>query len=151
MDVLIGDTAILDYFRANDPGCNLNLLGDSIFDDAYAVAMQKGFPLKVSLHSVAVTSSAFLSIVTVIHAARFSRLVSKLTSFSASSHVRLIPDPTTTTDHRALGKLQQAISNLILEYSTYGFLDQLQRKWFVIRGQEQEKDLKIPFTLSSCE
>lgn len=51
LDVLIGDTAILDYFRANDPGCSLNLLGDSIFDDAYAVAMQKGFPLKVILHS----------------------------------------------------------------------------------------------------
>lgn len=51
LDVLIGDTAILDYFRANDPGCNLNLLGDSIFDDAYAVAMHKGFPLKVITHS----------------------------------------------------------------------------------------------------
>jgi hypothetical protein len=49
LDVLIGDTAILDYFRANDPGCHLNLLGDAIFDDAYAVAMQKGFPLKVQL------------------------------------------------------------------------------------------------------
>ncbi len=47
MDVLIGDTAILDYFRATDPGCNLRLLGDSIFDDAYAVGMQKGFPLRV--------------------------------------------------------------------------------------------------------
>ncbi|RWS08463.1 glutamate receptor ionotropic: NMDA 3A-like protein, partial [Dinothrombium tinctorium] len=70
LEVLIGDTAILDYFRANDPGCNLKLLGDSIFDDAYAVGMQRGFPLK------------------------------------------------------------NAISELILEYNTYGFLDQLQRKWY---------------------
>ena len=57
LDVLIGDTAILDYFRANDPGCNLNLLGDSIFDDAYAVAMQKGFPLKVISHATRVSPS----------------------------------------------------------------------------------------------
>ena len=48
LDVLIGDTAILDYYRANDPGCNLRLLGDSIFDDAYAIGMQKGFPFRVS-------------------------------------------------------------------------------------------------------
>lgn len=47
LEVLIGDTAILDYFRANEPGCNLKLLGDSIFDDAYAIGMQPGFPLKV--------------------------------------------------------------------------------------------------------
>lgn len=47
LEVLIGDTAILDYFRATDPGCNLKLLGDSIFDDAYAVGMEKAFPLKV--------------------------------------------------------------------------------------------------------
>lgn len=47
LEVLIGDTAILDYFRANDPGCNLRLLGDSIFDDAYAVGFKRGFPLKV--------------------------------------------------------------------------------------------------------
>ncbi|XP_064476798.1 glutamate receptor ionotropic, NMDA 3B-like [Ornithodoros turicata] len=46
LDVLIGDTAVLNYFRANEPGCRLRLLGDSIFDDAYAVGMQRGFPLK---------------------------------------------------------------------------------------------------------
>lgn len=45
--MLIGDTAVLNYFRGNDPGCNLHLLG-SIFDDAYAVGLQKGFPLTVS-------------------------------------------------------------------------------------------------------
>ncbi|XP_075679990.1 LOW QUALITY PROTEIN: uncharacterized protein LOC113796915 [Dermatophagoides pteronyssinus] len=70
LDVLIGDTAILDYYRANDPGCNLRLLGDSIFDDAYAIGMQKGFPFR------------------------------------------------------------ESISNLILKYNEYGFLDQLHRKWY---------------------
>ncbi|KAF8773415.1 Glutamate receptor ionotropic like protein [Argiope bruennichi] len=46
LGVLIGDTVVLDYFRGNDPGCSLHLLGQSIFDDAYAVGMQKGFRLK---------------------------------------------------------------------------------------------------------
>lgn len=55
LDVLIGDTAILDYYRANDPGCNLRLLGDSIFDDAYAVGMQKGFPFRVFIFYVYIT------------------------------------------------------------------------------------------------
>ncbi|XP_023210876.1 glutamate receptor ionotropic, NMDA 3A-like [Centruroides sculpturatus] len=70
LDVLIGDTAVLNYFRGNDPGCGLHLLGDSIFDDAYAVGMQKDFPLKDS------------------------------------------------------------ISKLILKYNEFGYLDQLQKKWY---------------------
>lgn len=45
LDVLIGDTAVLNYYRANEAGCRLRLLGDSIFDDAYAVGMARGFPL----------------------------------------------------------------------------------------------------------
>ncbi|KAL1481321.1 hypothetical protein MTO96_015755 [Rhipicephalus appendiculatus] len=45
LDVLIGDTAVLNYYRANEPSCRLRLLGDSIFDDAYAVGMTRGFPL----------------------------------------------------------------------------------------------------------
>ncbi|XP_072141381.1 glutamate receptor ionotropic, NMDA 1-like [Dermacentor andersoni] len=45
LDVLIGDTAVLNYYRANEPSCRLRLLGDSIFDDAYAVGMARGFPL----------------------------------------------------------------------------------------------------------
>ncbi|KAG8198827.1 hypothetical protein JTE90_007129 [Oedothorax gibbosus] len=70
LDVLIGDTVVLDYFRGNDPGCSLHLLGQSIFDDAYAVGMQKGFRLKKS------------------------------------------------------------ISTLILRYNEYGFMEQLEKKWF---------------------
>ncbi|XP_067136864.1 glutamate receptor ionotropic, NMDA 3A-like isoform X2 [Centruroides vittatus] len=69
LDVLIGDTAVLNYFRGNDPICGL-LLGDSIFDDAYAIGMQKGFPLR------------------------------------------------------------DDISNLILRYNEFGYLDQLQKKWY---------------------
>lgn len=59
LDVLIGDTAILDYFRANDPGCNLTLLGGSIFDDAYAVAMQKNFPLKQAISDLIIEYNAY--------------------------------------------------------------------------------------------
>ncbi|GIY04250.1 glutamate receptor ionotropic, NMDA 2A [Caerostris extrusa] len=70
LGVLIGDTVVLDYFRGNDPGCTLHVLGQSIFDDAYAVGMQKGFRLKKS------------------------------------------------------------ISTLILRYNEYGFMEQLQKKWF---------------------
>ncbi|XP_022235866.1 glutamate receptor ionotropic, NMDA 3A-like, partial [Limulus polyphemus] len=70
LDVLIGDTAVLNYFRGNEPGCNLHLLGDPIFDDAYAIGMQKGFPLK------------------------------------------------------------DAISDLILRYNEFGYIDQLQQKWY---------------------
>lgn len=46
MDVFIGDSPLLDYVRGED--CNLRLLGQSLFEDAYAIGMQKGFPLKVN-------------------------------------------------------------------------------------------------------
>jgi glutamate receptor ionotropic, NMDA 3A len=46
--MLIGDTPVLDYYRANDPGCKLQTFGDPISQDMYAVGMNKGFPLKVS-------------------------------------------------------------------------------------------------------
>ncbi|KAF8766864.1 Glutamate receptor ionotropic like protein [Argiope bruennichi] len=70
LDMLIGDTAVLNYFRGNDPGCSLHLLADSIFDDAYAVGVQKDFPLT------------------------------------------------------------EAISEMLLKYSEYGYVDQLQKKWY---------------------
>nr|XP_042907088.1 glutamate receptor ionotropic, NMDA 3A isoform X1 [Parasteatoda tepidariorum] len=70
LDMLIGDTIVLDYIRGNDPGCSLHLLGQSLFDDAYAVGMQKGFSLK------------------------------------------------------------KRISTLILRYNEYGYMEQLQKKWF---------------------
>lgn len=48
LDFLIADTPILDYYRATDQGCKLQKVGDPVTDDAYAVGMTKGFPLKVS-------------------------------------------------------------------------------------------------------
>ncbi|XP_076347190.1 glutamate receptor ionotropic, NMDA 3A-like [Tachypleus tridentatus] len=52
LDVLIGDTAVLNYYRGNERGCNLQLLGDPIFEDSYAVGMQQGFPLKDAISSL---------------------------------------------------------------------------------------------------
>ncbi|XP_059470135.1 glutamate receptor ionotropic, NMDA 3A-like isoform X2 [Neocloeon triangulifer] len=52
LDMLIGDTPVLDYYRANDPGCKLQAYGDPISQDMYAVGMNKGFPLKDSISAV---------------------------------------------------------------------------------------------------
>lgn len=46
LDLLIGDTPILDYYRANDPGCTLRTV-DVIEEDNYAVGMSKGLRLQV--------------------------------------------------------------------------------------------------------
>ena len=46
LDLLIGDTPILDYYRANDPGCTLRTV-DVIEEDNYAVGMAKGLRLQV--------------------------------------------------------------------------------------------------------
>lgn len=45
--MLIGDTPILDYYRANDPGCTLRTV-DVIEEDNYAVGMTKGLRLQVT-------------------------------------------------------------------------------------------------------
>ncbi len=52
MDLLIGDGPLLDYFRGTDSSCNLIDVSDhdKIGDDSYAVAMTRGFPLKVSTY-----------------------------------------------------------------------------------------------------
>jgi hypothetical protein len=41
LDLLIGDTPILDYYRANDPGCTLRTV-DAFEEDNYAVGISKG-------------------------------------------------------------------------------------------------------------
>lgn len=71
LDLLIGDTAILEYYRANSPDCSLRILGQPIFDDTYAIGMPKEFPLK------------------------------------------------------------EALSDLLMEYANYGYVDQLKKKWFL--------------------
>ncbi|XP_063230536.1 uncharacterized protein LOC134535392 [Bacillus rossius redtenbacheri] len=52
LDILIADTAILDYYRATDHGCKLQKIGDAINEDTYAVGMAKGFPLKDTISAV---------------------------------------------------------------------------------------------------
>jgi hypothetical protein len=49
LDLLVGDGPLLDYYRGADSACNLIDVSnqDKIGDDTYAVAMTKGFPLKV--------------------------------------------------------------------------------------------------------
>lgn len=49
LDILIGDTAIFEYYKANEAGCHFRLLGQPIFDDSYALGMQRDFPLKVCI------------------------------------------------------------------------------------------------------
>lgn len=48
LDLLIADSPVLDYYRATDHGCKLQRIGDHpLAEDAYAIGMAKGFPLKV--------------------------------------------------------------------------------------------------------
>ena len=48
LDVLIADKPILNYYQATDSGCKLKTIGEVVSEDAYAIGMTKGFPLKVS-------------------------------------------------------------------------------------------------------
>lgn len=53
MDLLIADSPVLDYYRATDHGCKLQRIGDhALAEDAYAIGMAKGFPLKVKLQKI---------------------------------------------------------------------------------------------------
>lgn len=60
LDLLIGDTPILDYYRANDPGCTLRTV-DVIEEDNYAVGMTKGLRLQVSIDYYYIATRAFLA------------------------------------------------------------------------------------------
>lgn len=86
LDILIADTALLEYYRANDDKCSLRLLGQPIFDDTYAVGMPKEFPLR------------------------------------------------------------DALSDLFMEYSNYGFVDQLKMKAY--REAECASRIRKPTPLS---
>ncbi|XP_055917698.1 uncharacterized protein LOC129949971 isoform X2 [Eupeodes corollae] len=52
LDLLLGDTPILDYYRAIDHGCNLLRVGETYVEDTYAIGMKKGFPLKDSISAL---------------------------------------------------------------------------------------------------
>ncbi|GFU58509.1 transposable element Tcb2 transposase [Trichonephila clavipes] len=107
LGVLIGDTVVLDYFRGNDPGCSLQLLGQSIFDDAYAVGMQKGFRLK----PFDMERSP---------AGKFHFQLRKQTPYMGATDPQLCSDSLP----------EKSISTLILRYNEYGLMEQLQKKWF---------------------
>lgn len=42
LDLLMADSPILDYYRATDSGCNLQRIGETYVEDAYAIGMTKG-------------------------------------------------------------------------------------------------------------
>ncbi|KAK3858689.1 hypothetical protein Pcinc_035138 [Petrolisthes cinctipes] len=52
LDLLVGDSAVLDYLRGNDPGCTLARKGEDLVSDTFAVAMAKGFPLRVKINTI---------------------------------------------------------------------------------------------------
>lgn len=43
----MADSPILDYYRATDSGCNLQRIGETYVEDAYAIGMTKGWVLVV--------------------------------------------------------------------------------------------------------
>ncbi|XP_045593274.2 uncharacterized protein [Procambarus clarkii] len=52
LDLMVGDSAVLDYLRANDPGCTLATYGESLVSDTFSIAMGKGFPLRVKINTI---------------------------------------------------------------------------------------------------
>lgn len=48
----MGDSPVLDYYRATDHGCSLQRIGETFVEDAYAIGMTKGFPLKDSISAL---------------------------------------------------------------------------------------------------
>lgn len=41
LDVLVGDTPVLDYYRATDHGCKLQKLEDVLTEDTYAIGKNR--------------------------------------------------------------------------------------------------------------
>ncbi|XP_047020571.1 uncharacterized protein LOC124630651 [Helicoverpa zea] len=67
LDLLIADSPVLDYYRATDHGCKLQRIGDHpLAEDAYAIGMAKGFPLKDSISAVIAkySSNGYMDILT---------------------------------------------------------------------------------------
>ncbi|CAM1309019.1 GRIN3A (predicted) [Pycnogonum litorale] len=52
LDIIIGDRAILDYYRGRDSDCNLAILGQPLYHDSYAIGVQKGFPMKDAISNL---------------------------------------------------------------------------------------------------
>lgn len=62
----MGDSPVLDYYRATDHGCRLQRIGETFVEDAYAIGMTKGFPLKDSISALIAkySSNGYLDILT---------------------------------------------------------------------------------------
>ncbi len=62
----MGDSPVLDYYRATDHGCRLQRIGETFVEDAYAIGMTKGFPLKESISALIAkySSNGYLDILT---------------------------------------------------------------------------------------
>lgn len=62
----MADSPILDYYRATDLGCSLQRIGDTFVEDAYAIGMVKGFPLKESISALIAkySTNGYLDILT---------------------------------------------------------------------------------------
>ena len=48
LDLLVGDTPLLDYYRGKEPGCTLRTVGEVLHKDTYAISMTTGLSLKVN-------------------------------------------------------------------------------------------------------
>lgn len=62
----MGDTPVLDYYRATDHECRLQKARDTYKEDAYAIGMTKGFPLKDSISALIAkySTNGYLDILT---------------------------------------------------------------------------------------
>lgn len=62
----MGDSPVLDYYRATDHGCRLQRIGETFVEDSYAIGMTKGFPLKDSISALIAkySSNGYLDILT---------------------------------------------------------------------------------------
>lgn len=49
LDLMIGDVAILEYYRRKDPGCGFRRVGPMLYEDTYAIAMGKGSLLEENI------------------------------------------------------------------------------------------------------
>ncbi|GAB6031603.1 hypothetical protein CHUAL_009367 [Chamberlinius hualienensis] len=52
LDLIVGDTPLLDFYRGKEPGCTLRAVGHVIKEDSYAIATTKGSPLRDPISSL---------------------------------------------------------------------------------------------------
>lgn len=52
LDIFIADTPIIDYYRSTDKLCRLEIIGEAIREDTYAIALTRGHPMRESLSAI---------------------------------------------------------------------------------------------------